>query len=154
MKQYLKVTGVIAIVLAVFVGLWAVDNFYYPFKSESPNYSDVERAFAKLQFPADWKEISSSENRGLFGRGCDPLNDSGCFHKGKSFKVPEGFTSEGLKNVIIQSGLCSAVVENDITQSGESKPSFNMNCGTDNSINVGADLIGTNSEVYVSVKTY
>lgn len=154
MKRYLKVTGIIAAMLFVIVGLWAVDNFYYPLKSESPNYADVEKAFARLQFPSDWKEISSSQNKGLFGRGCDPLNDSGCFHIGKTFSVPDNASSDDVKKIIIESGLCPGVVETDITQQGEVKPSKNLSCGVGGSINLGADFIGPKSEAYVSVKTY
>lgn len=154
MKKAFKIIGIIVAVFVMLAALWITDNFVYPFKSVSPNYSDVERAFAKLQFPSDWEQISSSENRGIHGRDCDPLNGSGCFHKSRTFKVPEGVTSEDIKRVILDSGLCAGVVEVDITQKDETKPSKNLACGAGGSISLGADFIGPKSEAYVSVKTY
>ncbi len=153
MKRGLKITAIIAAVLFVIVGLWAVDNFYYPFKSESPNYADVEKAFARLQFPADWKEVNSSENKGLFGRGCDPLNDSGCFHKSKTFSIPESTTIEEVKKVVADSGLCTGLVVSQPLYKQEAKPTNNYECGVGNGVKIDGTFRGLRGEVYLAVST-
>lgn len=153
MRKGLKVASLIGGVLIVAVGLWFTDNFVYPFKASNPNYSDVEAAFSKLQFPSDWKEISSSENRGLHGRGCDPVNSSDCFSKSKTFKIPETTTKDEVSRVLLSVG-CTGLSEKDISQSNEKEQSINLSCSVGNGINIGSDLLGPNSEVYVSVKTY
>lgn len=153
MGRVLKIVGVVFAVLVVIVGLWATDNFIYPFKSVSPNYSDVEAAFAKLQFPAEWKEISSSENRGIHGRDCDPFNTAGCFHKTGSLSVPDNLSNDDVKAFMIASG-CPGVVVSEFTYGGEEKRSFGFNCGLGNGVQLGASLRGPEASLSVTVKTY
>lgn len=153
MSQRLKVIAVFTGVILVLFGLWVTDNFIYPLKAQSPNYSDVEAAFAKLQFPSDWVETARSENRGMFGRGCDMFNDSGCFHKSKTFKVPENMTNEQVKAFLIISG-CPGVVVNEFTYDGETKKSFGFNCALSGGVQLGASLKGPESTLSVTAKTY
>ena len=148
-----KKVFVVSGVLLTLVGLWFVNGFVYPLRADSPNYSDVERAFAKLQFPSDWVEVKSSQNSGMFGRGCDRFNAAGCFHKSKTFKVPDTIKAEDVKKVLLNAG-CPGVIERDITQTGESKTSYNMQCSLGGGISFGLDHLGPKTEVYVSAKTY
>lgn len=153
MKKAFKIISAVVGLLVLLIGLWVVNNFVYPFQSVHPNYSDVEAAFAKLQFPSDWREISSSENRGLHGRGCDFLNNAGCFHKGKTFSVPERVTKDNLKQLLIDSG-CLGTVESEFTYDGDAKPSFNLECGLSGGVRLGATIRGPESKVSVTVRTY
>jgi hypothetical protein len=153
MSTPVKFFGVILGVPAVVVGLLVVNAFVYPFSSKHPNFSDVDQAFSKLQFPSDWQEISSSENRGIAGRGCDPFNSSGCFHKSKTFKIPQTATEEELKKVFIQAG-CTTVSTTDNTYQGELKKSSNLRCsiGEKGIYLVGA-FRGPEGEAYMSATT-
>ncbi len=146
-----KLLVVVGVVVALF-GLWFTDNFVYPLKSESPNYSDVERAFAKLQFPTDWVEVSSSENKGMFGRGCNMFNDSGCFHKSRTFKVSETTTAEDVKKVLLAAG-CPGVVE-EKSNPISANPYTELTC-TISALRVDSDIefSSPNNEVYISVGT-
>lgn len=157
MKKVLKLTGITAAVLFVIIGLAAVDNFYYPFSAVSPNFSDVEKAFAKLEFPADWKEISSSENRGLHGRGCDPLNDSGCFHKSKIFTVTDiNDTKLKIKELFSAQG-CASISEGQ-TYEGNSnqtpKTVSEFSCTIKGGVRLSASVSQQQSQIYVGAKTY
>lgn len=152
MKRALKVFGIGLLVISLFVGAWVVDNLIYPFQSENPNFSDVEKAFAKLQFPSDWQEISSSENRGLHGRGCSPLNDAGCFHKSMTLKVPDMVSLDDVKTVFISAG-CESVATDNYSYVGESKESTNFRCTIGNNVFYSSGLRGPTSELYVSATT-
>lgn len=147
MKTFLKVGGVIFVLIALFV----VNVAYYPFFTSHPNYSDVERVFNKMQFPSDWQEIRSSENRGIAGRACPIESESTCYHKSKSFKVPESLSNEDVKRILIQTG-CSIPAESDTTEQGEVKKSTNFDCSVDG-LNVGATYRGPEADVYISVST-
>ena len=148
-----KKVFVVSGVLLTLIGLWFVNGFLYPLRADSPNYSDVERAFAKLQFPSDWVEVSSSQNSGMFGRGCDRFNDAGCFHKSKTFKVPEATTKDQAKAFLISAG-CPGIVESEFTSLGEAKPSFNLECAKSGGIRLGSTIYGSESQVSVTVRTY
>lgn len=152
MKKGLKITAITFGIFILLAGLWVTNAFIYPFTSSNPNYSDVEKAFAKLQFPSDWQEIKSTENRGLHGRGCDPVNGSGCFHKSKTFKVPENTSVEQVEKVLI-SGGCTGSVKQDITPQNDTLPTTSLRCGIGSGISFAADLTGPESEVYVSAGT-
>jgi hypothetical protein len=101
--------GIFMLLLVVFY----IDTSVYPFTSQKPNFADVERVFDRMQFPAEWQEIRSSENRGIGGRRCPIESPSYCFHKGKDFR-----TASSIDNAIIES----------ITRQSECVPiSFNYN---------------------------
>lgn len=153
MKKALKYIGIALGVFILIAGIWVTDNFIYPFKADTPNYSDVEKAFAKLQFPADWKEISSSENKGLHGRGCDPLNDAGCFHKSKTFSVPDNLTVDEIKKVLSEGG-CPGITTIPGGYKSDVKPSFDFSCGTTLGVEYVASLDGPKAQLYVGTNTY
>lgn len=153
MKKPLRTILVIVGVLVLLIGYWGVDNFVYPIKAVHPNYSDVEQAFSKLQFPADWKEISSSENKGLHGRDCDPSNTAGCFHKSKTFKAPENTSAQDVEALLTATG-CGAVITSDFTAGGDTKPSTNLECSFGGGLGYSASLEGPKAEVYVSANTF
>lgn len=153
MKKPIKT---ILIILGIFILLtvyWTVDNFIYPVKPVHPNYTDVDKAFAKLQFPSDWKEISSAENHGLHGRDCDPFNNSGCFHKSKKFTVNDSTSNDRIKEFMMTSG-CVEVSESEFTYSGEQKRSFSFSCQLQNRVKLGVTLRGPESSLNVTTKTY
>lgn len=152
MKRALKVIGLVTLVVVLLAGIWVTDNLIYPFKSESPNYSDVEKAFAKLQFPSEWQEISSSENRGLHGRGCNPLNDAGCFHKNTIFKVDDTNAKEIVKSMFLESG-CEGVSEKPYTNNPTDDPSYNLFCTIGNNVNYSANISGVEPKVSVTAST-
>jgi hypothetical protein len=153
MSTPVKFFGVILGVPAVIIGLLLINAFVYPFSSKHPNFSDVYQAFSKLQFPSDWQEINSSENRGVAGRGCDPFNSSGCFHKSKTFKLPTNVTDEDVKKVLAQT-QCSNLSSADISSASDTKPYLKFSCTSNSGTRYAADLNGTKGEVYVVAKTY
>lgn len=157
MSRGWKTIFAVAGVTVLLGGLWVVDNFIYPLKAENPNFSDVEKAFAKLQFPNDWVEISSSENRGMFGRGCDPFNDAGCFHKSKTFRTKE---TESVKSEISEQFIshgCTGILE-EATYEGNSnttpKTALNLSCQIDGGVIYGASISQQRGEVSVAAETY
>lgn len=152
MSQGVKKVLVVLGVVVVFITLTAIDNFTYPFKAESPNFSDVERAFSRLQFPSGWVEISTSENRGLHGRGCDPFNDSGCFHKSKTFKVSAETTAEDVKKVLLAAG-CPGVNEESSDPASANRYT-ELKCAISGlKVNSDIEFSMPNNEVYISVNT-
>lgn len=153
MKTVLMRIGIVAGIFLLLFGVWFIDNAVYPFRAVHPNYSDVDKAFAQLQFPADWQEISSSENRGIRGRACDPLNSSGCFHKRKIFKVSENYTVDQLKQFFIQNG-CPGVVEDEYSYGGEERKSYNLSCGLNGGVRLSGNLRGPDSKVSVTTATH
>lgn len=154
MSKRAQIITIVIAVPVVLVGLMFVHQYVYPIFPVNPNFSDVEKAFAKLQFPSDWQEISSSENRGLHGRGCDPLNDSGCFHKSKTFKLPEGNTLDNIKTVITASGLCSDLVISSPLYKDQEIPTNNYECGAGDGLSIGGTYRGPDNEVSITVRTY
>lgn len=99
------VFGAIVVILLIVAGV--VNVFHYPFTSAKPNFADVERVFNKIQVPADWVEIDSSENRGIAGRAC-PIESDGCFGIVRVYKVSPGMSDQSVKDVIALSG-CNTV---------------------------------------------
>jgi hypothetical protein len=97
-----------ASVVVILIVLSVINLFVYPFKSSQPNFADVERVFNKIMIPADWVEISSSENRGIAGRACPIEPGTACFHKGTRFTVPSSIPVETIQEVYSSSG-CPAV---------------------------------------------
>jgi len=65
LKRPAKVALSVFGVFVALLGLAYIHLAVYPFTSQKPNFADVERVFNKMQFPSDWQEISSSENRGV-----------------------------------------------------------------------------------------
>lgn len=153
MSRGVKFFGVLLGVPAVLLALFYINTYVYPFQSKKPNFSDVEQAFAKLQFPADWQEIQSSENRGIAGRGCDPFNSSGCFHKSKTFKIADTVTQEDVKQVFLDAG-CESVSVTDNTHRGEVESSYNLRCNLSGGLSFGGSLRGPENEVYIVARTY
>jgi hypothetical protein len=152
-KKPLRTFLIIFGAAVLLIGYWGVDNFVYPIKAVHPNYSDVERVFAQLQFPSDWKEISSSEGRGLHGRDCDPFNKAGCFHKAKKFKVPDN-TNESSIQQIFSTANCVNTTVKDITPTGDLKSTKTLTCSLGKGLSLNADLTGPTSEVYVAAQTF
>lgn len=153
MRKKWTIIGIIIGLPVLLVGLWIVDTSIYPLTSDDPNYADVETAFAKLDFPSDWQEINSTENKGIAGRGCDYFNSSGCFHKSKTFKISESTTETNIKNFFERSG-CSDVVSREVTQRGEQKPSYNFRCMIEPSVYLSGTYRGLENEAYISIATY
>lgn len=96
------------IVLVFIFGTLYINFSVYPFTSQKPNFADVERVFNRMQFPAEWQEIRSSENRGIAGRRCPIEPGSACFHKGKTFAIPSDIKNVLIEEVIKQS-RCDSV---------------------------------------------
>ncbi len=153
MSTPVKFFGVILGVPALIIGLLLVNAFIYPFSSKNPNFSDVEQAFSKLQFPSDWQEISSSENRGIAGRGCDPFNSSGCFSKRKVFSVPINVGSTQVSQVLKQSG-CESISIEEYKYNDTDKPSYNFRCTIGSNVFYSGNLSGTENRVSISSSTY
>jgi hypothetical protein len=155
-KKPLQITITIVGVLVLLVGYWLTDNFIYPIKSVHPNYSDVEQSFSKLQFPADWKEISSSENKGLHGRDCDPFNNAGCFHKSKTFKVNDSKSAKTNIEEMFKELGCDNVLD-EPTYEGNSnttpKTASNLSCKIKGGVILGASTSQQRGEVSVGVST-
>ncbi len=147
MRKFLKVSAVVVGAFVIIAGIWTVDNLIYPFKSETPNFADVERAFNKLKVPSDWQEVSSSENRGLYGRGCNPLNDSGCFHKGKTFSIPENINTNNLINVFNENKLCPALNVSEIDYKGQTEKTANFSCGIGGGLEIRGTIRGPENEI-------
>jgi hypothetical protein len=145
MKKGLLIGGVLLALLAALYINMAV----YPFFTSHPNYSDVERVFNKMQFPSDWTEIRSSENRGIAGRACPIESGSVCYHKSRSFNLPTTTTIEQVKSVMQQSG-CQAISVSDNTAQGETKKKSLLGCSIDG-MRLGADY---SEGEYFSVTVY
>lgn len=154
MNRKRTILGVIIGLPILLIGLWIFHTSIYPFTSKDPNFADVESAFSKLQFPADWQEIGNSENKGIAGRGCDTFNASGCFHKSKTFKIPEATTVEDVKRVLESGGCISiSVVEN--TKDSENERSQDLSCTLNESrVNIVGTFEGPENEAYISANTY
>lgn len=156
MKKPIQIIIIILGVVVVLFGVWFTDNFVYPLKADKPNYSDVEKAFAQLQFPADWKEIGTSENRGMHGRGCNPFNDSGCFHKTKIFQVSDAEIAKNKIKDIFKTVGCSDV-QDEPTYEGNSntspKTAANLSCRLQNGVTLGASTSQLRGEVSVGAST-
>jgi hypothetical protein len=135
MKTFLKVGGVIFVLIAIFV----INVAYYPFFTSHPNYSDVERVFNKMQFPSDWQEIRSSENRGIAGRACPIESESTCYHKSRSFNVPESTTLDSVKSILLQTG-CPTVAVSDNTAKDAPKKKYLLGCSIEG-MTIGADYV-------------
>lgn len=95
-------------VFMLLFGAFYIDTSVYPFTSLKPNFADVERVFNRMQFPADWQEIRSSENRGIGGRQCPIESESLCFHKSKMFLTPEKPSKETFEGLLKKTG-CTIV---------------------------------------------
>lgn len=147
-KYFFKRIGIgVGVVFLIFVVAW-VNAFVYPFRSVKPNYSDVEKVFARLQVPSSWKMIEHSENRGMFGRGCPIESSSVCFHKSATYTVPANVSDDVVKNVYKSLG-CSAVASRDNSPVGGDSYT-NFECTTDG-LKVTGDTIRKSEGWTVSV---
>lgn len=136
--------------VVLFIVLGVINLFVYPFKSAKPNFADVERVFNKIEIPADWVEISSSENRGIAGRAC-PIEGSGCFSKGKRFTLSTDAPFEDLASVYESSGCPTAAVSED--NQTEGVPPIRFLCSVDG-LTVGGDYYRDTKEITVNVLSY
>jgi hypothetical protein len=141
-----------SLLIFLFIAITFVNLFVYPLRASNPNFSDVERVFSKLEFPADWQEIDSSENRGWYGRVC-PIEGSGCFSKTTTRKISDDDSIEQAKLVLVTGG-CSAVGVVDNTPKGSEKRKYRLECSAPGGINIGSDLDYEDQEIYISVRTY
>lgn len=141
----------VGIGLFLFVGFWFINNFVYPFVADSPNFSDVERVFNRMQFPAEWAEIKSSENKGMFGRSCPIEPGSKCFHKGKRYKVPVNTSPDTIEAILKQAG-CEQVSFDEQNPIG-GNPYTNYECSVEGLLIDGSLDKGTNWETSFYVST-
>ncbi len=151
MNQKRTILGIIIGLPILLIGLFFINSAVYPFTSKDPNFADVEAAFSKLQFPSDWQEIKSTENRGIAGRQCYQFNSSGCFHKSKTFKVSTDVSLDEVEGFFKSSG-CQTVSRSDATQEGESKMTTNLRCDI-GKLELSGTYRGPESEVYISLST-
>lgn len=151
MNQKRTILGLIIGLPILLIGLFFINSAVYPFTSKDPNFADVEAAFDKLQFPSDWQEIKSTENRGIAGRQCEQFNSSGCFHKSKTFKLAPQMNVDDVENFYKTSG-CGNIAKTDITQSGE-QPSYNLVCDMGD-IQIRGTYRGPGNEAFISAATY
>lgn len=107
-SEVVKKFGKILLVLLIPLSLFIINNAVYPFSTTHPNFSDVERVFNKMQFPSDWEEIDSSENRGIAGRACPIESATKCYHKRKLFKLSNKVSLDVIEGILKKTG-CSAV---------------------------------------------
>lgn len=147
-KRLVITAGIIVVLIVV----GAINLFVYPFQSAKPNFADVERVFNKITIPADWAEISTSENRGIAGRAC-PLEGSGCFHKSRTFNAPVSTTPEQVEVILSVSG-CSSPVPQKTDFGDGNKNAYRLVCSID-----GLDIVGNISyfdgvvEIFITVRT-
>src|SRR5688500_4107774 len=133
----------LAIGVGIFVLLLVVLYVHlavYPFNSAKPSFADVEKTFDRMQFPPEWEGIGSSENRGIAGRQCPIESESQCFHKSKTFKIPENTSTEDVQNIMLQTG-CDTISVTDNTPLGEKEEPFNFECVVDG-VEISGSLSG------------
>lgn len=148
MRKAVKVTGISFGIVVLLGSILFVHWFVYPFVADKPNYSDVERVFNRMQFPSDWKEVSSSENRGIAGRQCPAESESACFHKNKEFSLTDSTKMDDVKKIFISAG-CNSVSVTDNSSERESSKSV-MQCSSEG-LTIGADYV---EGKYLSVTVY
>ncbi len=136
-------------VFMLLFGAFYIDTSVYPFTSLKPNFADVERVFNRMQFPADWQEIRSSENRGIGGRQCPIESSTRCFHKSKTFSVPENVKPEDVKTILMQTG-CPAVSITDVSYETDPEDSKSLECSIER-LDISGGHKGPENEVYISV---
>jgi hypothetical protein len=150
MSQRKKKFIIITVILGLFT-IFIVNAFIYPFNPGKPIYADIEETFDKIWFPPAWQEIKASENRGsAYGRMCGIENSTTCFHKSKTFKVPEDEKKETVVRIMQILG-CKNVESRSHTYNKEDGPVYGYNCYIDNNIRLGSSFRGANNEVYFSV---
>ena len=147
-----KVKIGVGLALAGYMAFWFINNFVYPFFPESPNFKDVERVFSRMQFPAEWEELDSTENRGLAGRACPIEPGSRCFQKGKKFRVDSNIDQKIVEEVFKQTGCSIVSIQRSEPIGGT--PYSNFECSVDG-LKVDGGVTETSAEswevsVYVS----
>jgi len=126
MKKFFKAVGILAGIFVAIIAVWIFHNSVYPLTTTHPNFSDVERVFNKMQFPGGWKEIDSSENRGVAGRLCPIESSTKCYHKRKLFKVENNTTQQYLGTIIKTTGCPSVSYSDEMVGGGT--PYSNYTC--------------------------
>lgn len=138
-------------IFMVLLTILYIDTSVYPFTSQKPNFYDVERVFNRMQFPSNWQEIRSSENRGIAGRQCPIEPSTRCFHKSKTFKVPATTNEKDVVGALLLTG-CPAVDVRDNTALGETEKTYSLSCSIDG-LDISSSFRGPEDEVYVSTGT-
>ena len=157
MKKVLQIAGIIIGIIFFLVGL-IMANQIYPFRADNPNFSHVEAAFSKLEFPSNWQKTDESENRGRSGRGCDPFNNSGCFHKSQTFKVKDVVESRNqVRELFLKQPGCTDVIAKQRQEGNSSESPMTgavIRCNTPEGLTYTADSSLLKSEIYIEVNTY
>lgn len=150
-KSAKLVLGVVGVIIGL-LGLLYVHMFVYPFVASEPNFADVERVFNRMQFPSEWQEIRTSENRGLHGRACPIESESACFHKSKTFHVPQSIENPDIEMILQRTG-CSTVQVTENNPIGGT-PYNNYGCSVEGlDVRGQLDIRGEAKEVYIGVIT-
>lgn len=157
MKIILKVLGVIVGIIFFLVGL-IMANQIYPFRADNPNFSHVEAAFSKLEFPSDWQKTDESENRGRSGRACDPFNNSGCFHERYRFKVKDVIEARNqVRELFLKQPGCTNVTAEQVNERNTSDSPLtaaNIECKTPQGLTYSSSSSLIAGEISVGVSTY
>lgn len=157
MKKVLQIAGIIIGIIFFLVGL-IMANQIYPFRADNPNFSHVEAAFSRLEFPGDWQKTDESENRGRSGRACDPFNNSGCFHKSAKFKVRDAIEARNqVRELFLKQPGCTKVIAKERQDgNGSDAPmtAATIRCITPSGITYVADSSVVHDYMDVSVNTY
>lgn len=139
----------ISIGILLVVSLLLINAFIFPFQKADPNFSDVERVFSRMQFPAEWEEIASSENRGMFGRKCAFEEESWCFHKSKTYKINE-VSDIDIAELLKDTGCPSVTTKETTSTSGNTTTSYS--CSIE-----GLSVVGSynerKEELYIAVRS-
>ena len=147
----LKKLGVLWLIGIVLTGAAYINMAVYPFSTEHPNFSDVERVFNRMQFPSDWQEVKSSENRGVAGRYCPFESSSACYHKSKTFRVPAGTLDKEVEKLLKETG-CPIVSISVSTPIG-AEPYSSFKCSAEG-LEISGEIEHKNEpEVYISIRT-
>jgi len=157
MKIVLKVLGIIVGIIFFLVGLVIADE-KYPFKADNPNFSHVDAAFSKLEFPSDWQKTEESENRGRSGRACDAFNASGCFHKSVDFKVKDVIEARNqVRELFLKQPGCTNVTAEQVNERNTSDSPLtaaNIECKTPQGLTYYSSSSLMDGDISVGVSTY
>lgn len=127
-----------------------INFFIWPFKADTPNFSDVDKAFRAINVPVDWKLIDLTENKGTAGRTC-PIEGSGCFSKRGLFSLPEGTDVTDITEFLNSAG-CKSIATSDT--SSKNGKTYTFYCRLKEGIKLGSDYEVDKRELYLSIRTY
>ncbi len=142
----LKVLSILFGVVIIIFGLLYVNFAVYPFTSTTPNYSDVERVFNRMTFPADWKLEKETINKGIAGRQCPIESETACFLKSKTFTLKDKNIVSMLKDLLEETG-CKDPVMTDNTDS-EGRRVVEYECSID-AVSLGVSYDFRTYELFV-----